>query len=122
MKNRIYSFVFLISLFTGLLQPVLPLLEYYSFRERIIDLFCVNKDVPEMECDGFCYLKGQIEQQQQDARTPVSLLNLDDIPLLNIPVTAEPLQLFPDRITEQSAHPPLPEYQVVHGIFHPPQA
>jgi hypothetical protein len=123
MKTRIYSIVFLVSLLTGLVQPVLPMLEYYSFKERIIDLFCVNKDVPEMECDGFCYLKGQIEvQQQQDARTPASLLNLDDLPLLNIPVTAAPLRLFPDRHSERTALPLAFQSRMAGGIFHPPQA
>jgi hypothetical protein len=123
LKLRIYSLIFLGSLFTGLIQPVLPLIGYYTFQESIIELFCVNKDVPEMECDGFCYLKGQIEQQQNDAaKSPVNLLNLDDLPLLTVPVTAESALLYPDRISANTPPSAFLTSLPAPGVFHPPQA
>jgi len=64
----IYSFILLVAFLVGTIQPIVPLLEYHFFKESIIELFCVNRDVPDSNCDGFCYLTNQIEetQNQQD--------------------------------------------------------
>ena len=42
-------------------------------RAAIIQQFCVNKDLPEMKCQGTCHLTKTIEEnQEQDAQYPVS--------------------------------------------------
>ncbi len=30
-----------------------------------MELFCENRDVPDSDCDGICYLTNQIEKQQE---------------------------------------------------------
>lgn len=70
--KKIYSTLLLFSFLIGAIQPVVPLLEYHFFKESIIEFFCVNREVPDSDCDGFCYLTNQIEeteQQQNDLRT-----------------------------------------------------
>ena len=31
-------------------------------QKKIVELFCINKDKPEMACDGKCYLKDKLEK------------------------------------------------------------
>ncbi|MEX1212633.1 MAG: hypothetical protein WEA36_07295 [Balneolaceae bacterium] len=81
MRIRVYTLFCFVSLMTGLLQPALPLIEYYTFQESIIELFCINKDKPEMHCDGACYLRSQIKKMQEDpSSVPDTLLALDKSP------------------------------------------
>lgn len=40
-----------------LFKPVLPVLEYVVFYDYIKNELCVNKEKPELECNGKCHLK-----------------------------------------------------------------
>ena len=51
-----------------LLHPVLPYLEYYTFREYIAENLCVNRDNPESCCEGKCYLEKRINEDNRDNR------------------------------------------------------
>lgn len=62
--KKVYSAILLLSFVTGIVQPFMPALEYYFFKERIIEHHCINKDNPDMECDGMCYLSKKIHQSQ----------------------------------------------------------
>lgn len=39
---------------------------YYTVKPVFIELFCVNKDIPEMHCNGSCMLSKMDKQQEQD--------------------------------------------------------
>jgi len=48
------------------------LYEFYALdKPHFIELFCVNKDSPELECDGSCMLSKMKEQQQKDSEKPL---------------------------------------------------
>lgn len=49
----------ILSLFM-LFKPVLPVLEYVVFYDYIKNELCINKDKPELECNGRCHLKKEI--------------------------------------------------------------
>jgi hypothetical protein len=103
--KKTYSVILLISFLTGAIQPVVPLLEYHFFKESIIELFCVNRDVPDSDCQGFCYLTNQIEESQEnqpdtraahseyypgtvlpDHKTDMKLFPKNDDPFIQVPV------------------------------------
>ena len=87
MLKKLYAISFIFIFLVGMIQPALPLIEYYIFQANIIDLFCVNKDKPEMNCDGVCYLKGQIEKKQISEKSNTnSLLSLEKLLLLHISI------------------------------------
>ncbi|MEG0915749.1 MAG: hypothetical protein RSF68_01905 [Myroides sp.] len=50
------TFTIILSLFM-LFKPVLPVLEYVVFYDYIKNELCVNKEKPELECNGKCHLK-----------------------------------------------------------------
>ncbi|MGO3183846.1 MAG: hypothetical protein ACTIJ9_13550 [Aequorivita sp.] len=51
-----------------LFKPMLPLLEYAVFYDYIKNELCVNKDKPEMECNGKCYLKKELAKASDSER------------------------------------------------------
>jgi hypothetical protein len=44
-------------------------LNFQSHKEEIIEEYCVNKDKPEMHCDGNCHLKKKITESPIQAMT-----------------------------------------------------
>ncbi|GAA3628289.1 hypothetical protein [Flavivirga jejuensis] len=49
-------FLFLFLLF----KPLIPLVEYAVFYDYIKNELCENKEAPELQCNGKCYLKKEL--------------------------------------------------------------
>ncbi len=49
-----------------MLRPVAPFVEYAINYDYISKVLCINKDKPELQCNGKCQLMKKIEQQQED--------------------------------------------------------
>lgn len=64
MKAHIIFFVAI----TMLVKPLWPIAEYVANYDYIVEVLCVNRDRPELNCDGKCYLAQQLakEQREQD--------------------------------------------------------
>lgn len=48
------------------------LIQYAAFKfnqEYISDVFCINKDKPEMKCDGKCYLKKTLDTAKEEKQS-----------------------------------------------------
>ena len=43
-----------------LLKPTIPFVEYAAFYDYIKNELCVNKDKPQMACNGKCHLKKEL--------------------------------------------------------------
>ncbi|QHC86204.1 hypothetical protein AS589_16110 [Empedobacter brevis] len=41
-------------------KPILPIVEYVVFYDYIKNELCVNRDKPELECNGKCHLKKEL--------------------------------------------------------------
>lgn len=92
-KATILLFAFL----TGAIQPIVPLLEYHFFKESIMELFCENRNVPESDCDGICYLSNQIESAQEN-QTDSKAAFLDYYPGTVLVERSSSEFLFPDEL------------------------
>jgi len=65
----VLSLVFL-AVFSG---SSLIVLQYNLNKKQIIERYCVNKDKPEMCCEGKCYLQNQLKQKdKRESNTPFS--------------------------------------------------
>lgn len=65
MRRAIAIFFTLIMLSVSFKEMV----QYVAFKlnqDSISALFCVNKDKPEMKCDGKCYLKKSIQAAEKE--------------------------------------------------------
>ena len=49
-----------------LLKPVLPVIEYAINYDYIATVLCINKDKPEMKCNGKCHLMKELAKSSQD--------------------------------------------------------
>jgi len=50
------------------------MLDYYINYTYIVKNLCINKDKPEMHCNGKCYLKQMIKKEAREENTPNSKL------------------------------------------------
>lgn len=92
MKSLLPFFAFLI-----LFRPFWPIVEYIVAYDYIIAEFCENKDKPELQCDGTCYLSKQLAfELQQENQNPLKgsaakqdipqIYILEDLPLFQLSI------------------------------------
>ena len=67
--KRTISIVLTILFCFSLVRPVLPYIEYTFNHDYIAKVLCINKEQPELKCDGKCYLKAQLSKVNEDNRT-----------------------------------------------------
>ncbi|MGO3708409.1 MAG: hypothetical protein ACTJGD_12010 [Mesonia hippocampi] len=63
------KYAFFILALLMLSKPVLPFLEYAFNYDYIAEVLCINKDKPELDCNGKCYLMQQLAKSSTDAET-----------------------------------------------------
>lgn len=52
-------------------------ISYFVNQAEIIELFCINKEKPQLKCDGKCHLATQLAEVETDTEeTPFSQSNL----------------------------------------------
>lgn len=64
-----------------MLRPVQPYLEYIINQDYIAEFLCINKDKPELQCNGKCHLVKQIEKQQQQEPFSSLSISLENYPI-----------------------------------------
>lgn len=111
-----------------LLQPLWPLVEYVVNYDYISTVLCENRDVPEMQCNGKCYLSKMLakEKQQQDKNPfETSLFKSDRLPIILFEVTNLNLSAFEfgdhdSKLEEQPSN--LYDRLFVFELIRPPEA
>jgi hypothetical protein len=116
--------IILLLIFVLVLQPVhflLIALNYVINKEFISTVLCINRDEPELNCNGKCQVAEQLKEQEKkknEQKGPIT--DKIDIPVY-IPVSN-------DRL-----HPPIEKekYHIIYNcsictlppypIFHPPK-
>lgn len=65
MKKFVSIFLLALYLF-GILKSVSPYIEYALNRDYIVENLCINKDKPELECHGKCYLNDRLQEANEE--------------------------------------------------------
>ena len=65
-SKKILSITLLIALAIKLLMAPAIFLDYQIRKDFIVKNYCINKNRPEMHCDGKCYLAKQIKKTQEN--------------------------------------------------------
>jgi hypothetical protein len=118
-------YFFVISVFLGLLlqnfSQAVIMMKYKINQAYIASVLCENRDKPDMHCNGKCYLRKtlqQNEQQQQNGTTGKEKYDVSYIDALQAfdftPIA--PSYLLIVYYQDPELHTPL------FSIFHPPQA
>ncbi|WP_369049265.1 hypothetical protein [Tenacibaculum sp. UWU-22] len=64
MKTKIA--IGLLLIFCSLeIRPILPFIDYCLNYQYISQVLCVNKDKPELHCNGKCYLNKELKKVQE---------------------------------------------------------
>ncbi|WP_303318831.1 hypothetical protein Q4Q34_05090 [Flavivirga abyssicola] len=59
--------IFFVLLYTvAMLRPIQPYVEYVLNQDYIAEFLCINKDKPELQCNGKCHLAKEFGKQQRN--------------------------------------------------------
>jgi len=48
------------------LKPIIPVLQYAIGYDYIVKVLCENREKPEMQCHGTCYLKSELARASKE--------------------------------------------------------
>ncbi len=85
-------FLLLLNIFNNATIFVL----YKINQAKITELFCINKDKPELQCNGKCHLKEVIKEQQKEKKELPFSTNLE---------TRQVVLLFVQQLSTIEIHP-----------------
>lgn len=115
--------VLLLALYI-LLKPAVPVIDFVVNYGYIVAELCINRDKPELECNGNCYLKKELAKASQD-ENPISQDRKIPMPgselFFKAPVLEYPIKA-PETYTKTLLISPNTNYlqQEIDDIFRPP--
>jgi hypothetical protein len=85
-KRIIFGWLFILLYGIALLRPIHPLIDYYVNQDFFAKVLCINKDKPEMACNGKCILMQRLKQvspnsAEQTPANPILKINLSEYPI-----------------------------------------
>lgn len=91
------------STLLAVLFPFVPHLEYMMHYDHIVEHHCVNRDNPEMDCNGACYLKKKVEHSSDSEHNPLHKNNHSDnlqiLPVFGIYSSLDTISFPPHHLT-----------------------
>lgn len=105
----------------AMLRPIQPYVEYVINQDYIAEFLCINKDKPELQCNGKCHLVKQLENQEQN-KTNSLKISLENYPIgfVNI-VKIHPFQvLVSSKKSTSTYYKALLNNNYSTSEFHPP--
>ena len=109
-----------------LTKPLWPVIEYVAQYDYIVSTLCENKDKPEMECNGKCYLTKQLAKEAGDEENnPFNQTSKIEIPQFIISEIIPDFSFLPDleisNVRNFGFTPVLYLSPYSLKILHPPQ-
>jgi len=109
---------------TTLMLPLWPVLDYIVNKEYIAKVLCINRDRPELKCEGKCHLTKMMAEQQSEEQSeavPVQVLATFAV----FPLALAPLRFAASVLDSGSEYlvnsDELPSDLYDGRIFHPPR-
>lgn len=109
-----------------LIKPFWPVMEYVMQYDFIVTTLCENKDNPEMECNGKCYLGKQLAKENGDQdKNPFQKSSHSEISFQLIFEEVKPFSfdLFLEEVVENNFNIPVDLYRSISSnpLLQPPQ-
>ncbi len=109
-----------------LTKPLWPVLDYMANYDYIVNTLCENKDQPELECDGKCYLSKELAKEAgTDDENPQNKTSKTEIPQI---IISEEIQEFAFLLETDITSSQTTAYQsnlnatlYISEILHPPR-
>lgn len=121
MKTRLVPIAFTLLYLLAMLKPVMPVFDYVINQDYIAEYLCINKDKPDMHCDGKCYLMQMLEEENQQKKQNLPPIDLREYPIgfvqvLQLDEQIETLSIPTQNISYIEQY----SYLLNHSLFHPP--
>ncbi|MFC3414313.1 hypothetical protein [Algoriphagus hitonicola] len=100
-------------------------LHFYWDREEITALYCINKDKPELQCDGQCELGKRLAETKNQRNEQGEEITLEELQLTFLVQDFTKINLSsPDFIGQKQSflHPTELISSLHLDVFHPPQS
>lgn len=106
-------------------KPLIPLVEYAAFYDYIKNELCVNKDVPEMHCNGKCHLKSQLAKASDSEKgnnEKGHSFSFENTLVFFQDTNINFLLFFPKKLQLKidSSYHKIYKFQYMGFVFHPP--
>ena len=101
------------------------LLAYYQLNKAYMtELFCINKERPELQCQAMCYVNSKLQiQEEEKEKIPLRISDKKDIQYCNKQYNSISKEsLTSNRSTSSFFFKDYISRPIVKGIFHPPRA
>lgn len=123
--KRLSGSTVLLWVFAFLLQTWSPTFIQFHFelnQEALALEFCINKDKPELHCEGQCHLKKQLEADNDNKQNePGSASEFPTVILGQIDLRPTELSFTFDHLRHSTVHTVGEYASHAIAIFHPPQ-
>jgi len=119
-KTGAIFFVFLYML--AMLRPIQPCIEYLLNQDYIAEFLCINKDEPELQCNGKCHLVKEIEKQQQEEPITTLSVSMENYPIGFVNIYQ--LKLFSNPLNQDRprfSYSQLYQFDFYKNTFQPPE-
>ncbi len=114
--------MFLVIYTLPLLKTTTLIIDFKINQEFIAKVLCINKDKPELKCNGQCHLKKELSKSEEKEKEAPQSIQLKEQMQFTPKSIRTSLQLFPCAV--QSSYPymmPFSGAQFFKDIFHPPR-
>lgn len=118
------KYLFILS-FMMLVKPIVPVFQYVLDYQYISEVLCINKEKPELQCNGKCHLMKELAKASEDEKpsssdkknhqAQVEFLFLEE--LNSFPIIPNATVLITPN---SSVYSNLYSHLNCHAIFHPP--
>ena len=121
-RYQIFSLALALLMLFNTLYVSLTYAYYYLDRSDFIAQFCVNKDKPEMHCNGKCHLKKVVKQETNtDQQAPSKKVTLKEVLLYFEKPKTCILSPFVEKNDKLPNYTNLYRYIKITDFYHPPQ-
>ena len=117
-----FSATFFIFLYmVAMARPIMPVVEYVIEHDYIAEFLCINKDKPELDCEGKCYLMQQLAAQDDEKRQNLPRIAMEEYPIGFVEILTIAMPKIVDSVNEPSfVYPNDYHYLYSYSDFHPP--
>ena len=104
-----------------MLRPVMPLANYIINQNYIADFLCINKDKPELECNGKCYLADQLKKAAEEKEKNLPAIAMEEYPIGIIIFTSfQATEIAETHKETNFQYQNSYTFSYLNSVFHPP--
>jgi hypothetical protein len=114
----------ILSVLTALIitiQPVLPYIEYFTFKKYIAENLCINRDKPNCYCHGKCFLKKMLKENNAPTDQKMSFKSQQKPLECNLPAINYSFKKSVDYKILYLFYIETYNFNYSAELFHPPQ-